>query len=456
MKHTLSLLLCCLFLNSWAQTSEEKTQIQAFFDQALTKSMAYEDLRVLCKDIGARLSGSKALEQAVVWGDTTFQDLNPDTVYKQEVLVPHWERGREQAHYYDKNGRTKLKVKTLGGSVGTGLSTLQGSVIQFNSLTDLENADPKTVEGKFVFLNQPFDETYINTFDAYGACSVNRFMGAIKAAEKGAIAIYVRSLSNHDNKHAHTGSMAYKTGLDSIPAVALSAKAANILALDLANDPTLTAYLKLQTTHYQDARSHNVIAELKGSQFPDQYITIGAHLDSWDVGEGAHDDGAGVVQTIEVLRLFKTMTIQPKHSIRFVLFTNEENGAKGAFRYAQLAELQSENHILAIESDRGGFSPRGFQIDSKNTTLIEQIRSWKPFLEQFGLHDFSEGYAGVDINPLKSVNQNITLIGLKPDSQRYFSHHHADSDVFESVNRRELELGAASMAALLYLLDKNL
>jgi len=439
-----------------AQTDDEKDFVEACYNYALTENKGYNDLRYLCKNIGARLSGSEELEEAIVWADTLLNSIGADKVYLQDVTVPHWERGSENGYFYSITGRNKIKLTALGGSVGTGNYKITAPVVKFNTLEALEQADSSLVSGKIVFINKPFDETYINTFKAYSSCASQRFWGAVKAAEKGGIAVLVRSLSNSHDQHPHTGVMGYKEGVDSIPAVALSLVSADKLSNDLDIDSTVSLSLKVNTIIHKDALSHNVVAELKGSTYPDEIITIGAHIDSWDIGEGAHDDGAGVVQVIETLRIFNEFGYTPKHTIRFVLFTNEENGARGAHRYAEIARSNSENHILALESDRGGFSPRGFNIDSKDEIMKAKIRSWKPFLEKFGLHDFSDGYGGVDIAPLKDVNEQITLLGLNPDSQRYFTHHHADNDVFESVNRRELELGTASIASIIYLLDQNI
>ena len=439
-----------------AQTDDEKDFVEACYNFALTENKAYTDLEYLCKNIGARLSGSKELEKAIHWADTLLNTVGADKVYLQDVSVPHWERGGENGYFYSVTGRNKLKLTALGGSVGTGNYKISAGVIEFGSLEELEQADSNDVKGKIVFINKPFDETFINTFKAYSSCASQRFWGAVKAAEKGAVAVVVRSLSNSHDKHPHTGVMAYKEGVDSIPAVALSLLSADKLSEDLKIDSTVTLSLRVNTIIHKDALSHNVVAELTGEEYPDEIITVGAHIDSWDVGEGAHDDGAGVVQVIETLRIFNEFGYKPKHTIRFVLFTNEENGARGAKRYAEIARSNNENHILALESDRGGFSPRGFNLDSKDEKLKAKIRSWKPFLEKFGLHDFADGYGGVDIAPLKSVNENITLLGLNPDSQRYFTHHHADNDVFEAVNRRELELGTGSIASIIYLLDQNI
>jgi hypothetical protein len=202
-----------------------------------------------------------------------------------------------------------------------------------------------------------------------------------------------------------------------------------------------------------DTTGHNVIGELRGTQFPDQYITVGGHLDSWDVGEGAHDDGAGCVQTIEVLRALRAVGYKPKHTLRFVLFANEENGLRGGTKYAEAAQERGEKHVFALESDAGGFTPRGFGITAPDEVL-KKLDTWRPLLQPYGASEFSAGGGGADIGPLHRL-QGTPMAGLQPDSQRYFDLHHARSDVFEAVNKRELELGAVAMAALIYLVDAN-
>jgi acetylornithine deacetylase/succinyl-diaminopimelate desuccinylase-like protein len=205
----------------------------------------------------------------------------------------------------------------------------------------------------------------------------------------------------------------------------------------------------------EDKLSHNVIAEMTGKTNPDEIITFGGHLDSWDVGEGAHDDGAGVIHSLEALRIFKKLNYQPNRTLRVVFFMNEENGNMGGKTYAKEAKATGEKHVAAIESDRGGFSPRGFSCDG-DQKYIDLIQRFSAILKPYELHKFEKGYGGVDIGPLKDEFEGIPLFGFVPDSQRYFDFHHNANDVFENVNKRELELGAASMAAFIYLLDKNL
>lgn len=450
MRHLIFFLISFLSIN--AQAQDAKT-IRTIYDLALTQSEAYENLRVLCKDIGHRLSGSESADSAVVWGQRVLGKLELDTIYLQEITVPHWERGRkEKAYFYNEKGKNMLDVCALGGSVSTGMNQfIKGDVLEVKSLDEVNNLPDSLVKGKIIFYNRPMDPKKISTFSAYGSCVDQRYSGAIEAAKKGAIAVIVRSMNVRQDDFPHTGSMAYEEGVDSIPAFAISTNGADYLSENVTKYDNLELNLKSLCKSYPDKISHNVIGEIKGSEFPDEYITVGGHLDSWDMGEGAHDDGAGVVQSIEVLHLLNLMNIKPKHSIRVVLFMNEENGNRGGKHYAERAAAKNEKHLMALESDRGGFSPRGFSVNGTEKQL-NGIKKWGDLFEPYGIHEFKMGFAGVDINPLE--DGKICLIGLSPDSQRYFDHHHSDNDVFEEVNKRELVLGAASMTSLIYLIDK--
>ena len=445
-------LLFCLFISNATNAQDEKT-LRSLYDLALTESEAYENLRDLCKNIGSRLSGSEEADSAVVWGQNILTDLGLDTVYLQEITVPHWERGRrEKAYFYNEKGKNMLDVCALGGSVATGMNQfIKGEVIEVQSLDEVNALSDSVIRGKVIFYNRPMDPKKISTFSAYGSCVDQRYSGAIEAAKKGAIAVIVRSMNVRNDDFPHTGSMGYETGTDSIPAFAISTNGANYLSENIKSFKGLELSLKSYCKTFPDKISYNVIGELRGTKYPNEYITVGGHLDSWDLGEGAHDDGAGIVQSIEVLHLFKKIKIKPKHTIRVVLFMNEENGNRGGLSYAENASEKNEKHLMALESDRGGFSPRGFSVNGSQKQL-NAIKKWAHLFEPYGIHEYKMGFAGVDINPLK--DDKICLIGLSPDSQRYFDHHHSDNDVFEEVNKRELELGAASMAAIMYLIDK--
>lgn len=417
------------------------------FDAALVEGHSYENLRSLCKDVGARLSGSPEAEKAVNWAKVLLESYQFDKVWLMPVKVPHWVRGDiEEAGV---NGKP-MSIKTLGGSVSSN-GKIEAKVIEVQDFDELAELGEEVIKGKIVFFNRAFDRRLISTGDAYGGCVNQRWDGASQASKFGAVGVFVRSLSHKKDKHAHTGSMGYEEGVKKIPSVALSVEDADMLSELLKSEPTSLAYLNVNSQTFPDKDSHNVIAEITGSVDPDKIITFGGHLDSWDVGEGAHDDGAGVVHSIEALRIIKATGYQPRYTLRCVLFMNEENGNNGGKTYATVAKEKGEIHVAALESDAGGFVPRGFTMDG-TPEQIRQMQSWESLLEPYKLHIFKAGWGGVDIKPLK--DQNVPLIGLRPDDQRYFDHHHSDTDVFENVHQRELELGAASFASMIYLIDK--
>ena len=426
--------------------------IRKIYDEALLRGRAHEDLRQLCKDIGARLSGSAEAQMAIEWSEKKMTEYGFDKVYLQEIKVPHWERGtKESAWIRTKTGKLiKLHLLALGGSIGTN-GILQGEVVEFKTIDELKKASEIQVKGKIVFLNQEMDAAQIQTFKAYGACYAIRGNGAVEAGKLGAKAVVIRSLGLPLDDHPHTGSMHYEADIARIPAGALATKDAQLLSDELKKGKT-ELVLEMDCRVFPDATSYNVIGELTGSRFPNEIITFGGHLDSWDTGEGAHDDGAGVIHCLEALRILKTMNYKPLHTLRVVFFMNEENGNMGGKSYATWVKEKDEKHIAALESDRGGFAPRGFTCDGSETQ-VTFLKTFAPLFKEYDLHIFEKGYGGVDIGPLKDAFAGIPLFGFVPDSQRYFDFHHAPSDVFENVNKRELELGAAGIASFVYLLD---
>ena len=452
----ISLIIAFVFTSITSLTAQDVTDstvIRKMFDEALNNGKSYEDLRELCKNIGARLSGSSQAEMAVEWSKAKMTEYGFDEVFLQPVMVTHWERGtKESAWYKTKSGDiVPIEMVALGGSIGTN-GTMRAEVIEFKTLDALKKASKSAVEGKIVFLNQPMNPADVVTFKAYGGCYAIRGQGAVEASKLGAVGVLIRSLALPNDDHPHTGSMYYEDAVKKIPAGALSTNASNALSEALANGK-IEVIMEMDCKDFPDAPSNNVVCEIRGSKFPNQIITIGGHLDSWDQGEGAHDDGAGVIHCLEALRIMQVLKIKPEHTIRVVFFMNEENGNKGGQGYALWTKEKGELQIAAVESDRGGFTPRGFECDGSEMYL-KLIQSFAAVLKPYGLHHFEVGYGGVDISPLKKSYEGIPLFGFVPDSQRYFDFHHAKSDVFEAVNKRELELGCASMAAFVYLLDK--
>ena len=431
--------------------SSDSLFIRNIYDEALLRGKAYEDLRELCKNIGHRLTGSAEAAMAISWSEEKMKSYGFDKVYLQAIKVPHWERGNTESAWYKNNKGEiqKLHVLALGGSIGTD-GLLQAPLIEFKTLEALKKAKRKDIEGKIVFINQEMDASQIITFKAYGACYPIRGDGAIEAAKLCAIGVIIRSLGLPDDDYPHTGSMKYDSTVTKIPAAAISTHDADNLSKASQQGP-IDIFIELDCRNYTAADSYNVIAEISGDK-KNEIITFGGHLDSWDTGEGAHDDGAGVIHCLEALRILKTLNYKPQHTLRVVFFMNEENGNMGGKSYASWSKEKGEIQYAALESDRGGFSPRGFGCDG-NEKQVEHLKNFAPLFSNYELNQWEKGGGGVDIGPLKDTFPGIPLYGFIPDSQRYFDFHHAPSDVFENVNKRELELGAAAIGSFIYLID---
>ncbi|RYY38344.1 MAG: M20/M25/M40 family metallo-hydrolase [Chitinophagaceae bacterium] len=460
MKRLLSLCAGLLFSGFAFAQNADSLFIRRLADEVLVNSRAYENLRELTKGIGGRLAGSPAMVRAEQWGRKTLQKAGADSVWMQQCMVPHWVRGGKdkltylesvsKPHEKERAREYALEVLALGNSLAT-KGVVSGRVLVVRDFDELE-AKKDSVKGRIVFYNYAFNPRFVHTFEAYRDAGAYRGQGPVRAARYGAIGVIVRSLSGSTDNYPHTGTTASGDTIRTVPSVAIGLRDADRLAR-LAGGGNFWINMQTFGRFLPDTIGHNVIGELRGSEFPDQIITIGGHLDSWDPAEGAHDDGAGIVHTIEVLRAFKALGYQPKHTIRFVLFANEENGLRGGRKYAEEAAAKGEQHIFALESDEGGFTPRGFGL----TGTDEQYRkflSWQPLLAPYGASDFRRGGGGSDIGPLAQRLKTPTC-GLIPDSQRYFDVHHASNDVFENVNKRELELGALNIAALIYLVDQH-
>lgn len=437
--------------------NEDSVFIRKIADEILSNSPAYENLRILCKTVGGRLAGSPQMYKAEEWGVRTLKAMGAEKVYLQECRVPHWIRGgKDEAwiNYKDEKGKqvkAYLDVLALGNSMGTGEKGVKSPLIMVNDFDELERRKDE-VKGKIVFYNNRFNPRYIATGQAYAESGIYRRSGPSRAAQYGAVAVMIRSLSESVDNNPHTGSTSYDSTLPRIPCAAMGLRDADNLSRLLSGGRKIEAYLKTMAQFLPDTIGHNVIGEVSGSEFPDEYITVGGHLDSWDPAEGANDDGTGCVQSMEVLRALKAIGYRPKRTIRVVLFANEENGLRGGNKYAQLAKEKREKHLFALESDNGGFTPRGFEFGMA-TAQVTRLRRWLPLFIPYGVYEFLEGSGGSDVNPLNRLMQT-PVSELRPDSQRYFDLHHARNDVFENVHKRELELGALNMASLIYLIDK--
>lgn len=453
MKKYIIILIFLSFLNLNSQ--DDKEIIKRIFDNSMSKSKSYELLDHLSNEIGGRLSGSLNAERAVKWGKNELVKRGFDKVWLQEVMVPKWVRGpKEFALIETQPGTTfNVDVCALGGSVATPSVGIKAQVVEVKSFDELKELGKDKIDGKIIFFNKPMKPNEVSTFNSYGLAVNQRVNGAQEAVKYGAIGVIIRSLSLRLDDFPHTGVMSYGDLPPSkkIPAAAISTNASEKLSNLLKINPDLKFLLRQQCKQFDDVKSYNVIAEIKGRVYPDEIILVGGHLDSWDLGDGSHDDGAGVVQSIDLLNILNKSGYKPKRTIRVVLFMNEENGLRGASKYAEISKKNSLNHIFALESDAGGFSPRGFSFTS-NDENFEKIIKWKNLFKPYLIHYFERGGSGADISALQT-NDNV-LAGLRPDSQRYFDFHHAANDTFDAINKRELELGVFAMTSLIYLVDK--
>ena len=455
MKNYKNIFIILFLIPALISSQDDKEQLGKIFKTSLINGHSYDWLDYLSNEIGGRLSGSLNAELAVDYTKSELEKIGLDTVWLQPVMVPKWIRGNPEFAYIETApGKTiPVNLCALGGSISTPLAGIKAHVLEVQSIDQLKKTPRDSIKGKIVFFNRPMQADIISTFEAYGGCVNQRYDGAKEAARFGAIGAIVRSMNLRLDDLPHTGAMSYgNTPIENrIPSAAISTNDAERLSGMLKIDPNLKFYFKQNCKQLKDVQSYNVIGELTGTKYPNQIIIVGGHLDSWDLGDGSHDDGAGCVQSMDVLRLLKLTGIKPKRTIRVVLFMNEENGLRGGLKYAEVAKRKGERHIFALESDSGGFTPRGFSFDGPDYK-ISQILEWKSLFEPYLIHYFRMGGSGADIGPLK--DKDIVLAGLSPDSQRYFDHHHASNDTFDAVNKRELELGAATMTSLVYLIDK--
>ena len=456
MKYKFQICFFILFFNaSLSQDSIHEGQISKIYDYALNNAKSYEWLDFLCNQIGGRLAGTLNAERAVKWGKNELNKLGLDRVYLQKVMVPKWVRGSfEYASIITAPGMSiNVPVCALGGSIPTPSYGLRAKVVEVKNFDELESLGKEKIKGKFVFFNKAMPKNLVDTFSAYKNVVDIRYHGARKAAKLGAVGVIVRSINLRLDDYPHTGNMSYGDIPNNmrVPAAAISTNGAQLLSSMLSLNDDLYFYLKQDCKNYPEVLSHNIIGEIKGSKFPKDIIVIGGHLDSWDLGDGAHDDGAGIVQSMEVLNIFRQLNYSPKRTIRVVMFTGQKIGLRGGKRYAEIAKQNNEKHLFALESDVGGFSPRGFSFEADNNQF-KNIYNWQNYFKPYQTDSFSLIKKESAISPLRG--NNTVLSYLRTDSQRYFDYHNAATDVFSSVNKRELELGAASIASLIYLVDQ--
>ena len=434
--------------------AQDSVMFRKISDEVMLHATSYENLRVLCKTVGNRISGSANAAKAVVWGEQAMKATGADKVWLQPANVPYWYRGKESLKIKVGKGKyRKVTALSLGNSEGTNGKPMKGEVVMVHNFDEFKALPESAVKGKIIFFDYRFRQDFIFTFQAYGDAVKYRWASPSIAAQRGAIGVIIRSMSTGADDFPHTGSMHYNDSFAKIPEMALGNYTADSLEHYCKRG---TVWAKMQSECHMTpdlVPSYNVIGEITGSKYPDSIITVGGHLDSWDVGEGANDDGSGCVQSMEILRTYKALGIRPKYTIRAVLFMNEENGLKGGSAYADSAVAKNEHHVLAIETDAGGFSPRAIGLEM-NDGLKEKVRSYKNLFLPYGVYDFSMEEGGADITPIQK-KMNLPVAGLIPDSQRYFDVHHTNNDVFENVNHRELKLGSVALAQFIYLVTEH-
>jgi carboxypeptidase Q len=449
------LLFSGLFLAGAVGANAQSTDSVTFkkiADNVLLHGTAYDNLRYICKKIGPRLSGSLQMTQAEKATFNMLRAMGADTVWLQPALVPHWIRGeKEMAQLLLPGKKQALHICALGNSVGTPPAGLRAKLVEADSYEAIDALGEKGIKGKIVYLNVRLNPTQLKTDNAYGETSHFRWNGASRSAKYGAVAFIIRSLASNTDDYAHTGGMNYNDSFPKIPALAVSTRDGDLISAAIKANQNTELFVRNNSVTLPRVTGNNVIAEIRGSVYPDEVITVGGHLDSWDLAEGAQDDGSGCVQSMEIIRVYKAIGIKPKRTIRIVLFTDEENSGAGAIKYAEFAKAESKKHLFALESDAGGFTNRGFDFVVSEERLAK-MRRWLPLFVPYGIYRFDHGEPGADVDYLRPLG--ITLSELMPDSQRYFDYHHTQQDTLEAVSKRELELGAIAMAQLVYMIDQ--
>jgi len=411
---------------------------------ALTEGHAYARLAELTDGIGPRLSGSEGEKAAVQWAKRAFE-ADGVKVWLEPVKVPRWVRGAESGRVLgsERFREHPLALLALGGSVATAPEGVTAEVLEVRSLEEVAALGDK-VKGKVVFFNHAMSEAA-----DYGKVAGLRTRGASVAAKAGAVATLVRSLATASLRTPHTGAMRYEEGVPQIPAAAVSVEDAELLNRLLAAGP-VKVELKLSSQTLADADSFNVVAEVPGREKPREVVLLGAHLDSWDVGTGAHDDGAGVTMVMEAARLIGKLKPAPRRTVRVVLFANEENGLRGGRAYAEAHAAELGNHVAALEMDSGGGRPLGVALRA-GPGGEELVRPWLRPLEALGAGSLLAGDAGgADLSPL--VPARVPFVGVRVDSSRYFDVHHSAADTLDKVDAKDLARSTAAVAWVAYVL----
>ncbi|MBN1181485.1 MAG: M28 family peptidase [Bacteroidales bacterium] len=450
-KLVIFVLLSCYIYPVDAQ-NDELVIISNIYKNALSSRVAYTNLKELCEKAKGRMVCSPEAEKAVEILTGQLSTINVDTLFRQIYYTEYWHclpPGKAVVIY--KGKRDTLNVATLGKSISTVNAGIAGEVLEVFSLAELDSLGSEVVKDKIVFFNRPMDNTQLNTFLAYRGAIDQRSYGPIIASQHGAKGVIIRSLATELDDFPHTGVCRYADTIPKIPILSVSTNDAEKLSRIAKENAHTKLWMKCSTEITDSIETCNLIAEIKGSKYPDQVILIGAHMDAWYNTQGAHDDGVGCEQMIDVLRIFNELNIKPDHTIRLVLYMDEEINQSGADIYAKYTGEENIKHIAAIESDAGGFLPVGFAVDAPDS-IVDIVRQFAEKLRPYGINIIIQGFAGVDIQRL--AKYNVPLIGLMTNSQRYFEIHHCENDTPAMVGRREMQYGTASIASLVYLIDR--
>lgn len=432
-----------------ADVQSRAGQVEQILAEALQRGRAMERLSDLCARAPHRLAGSPGYMAAAEWGRQIMEEDGFDNVRFEWTEVPRWERGAlgRVALVEPAAHAAELPMLALGGSVATPAQGLTAEVIVVGSLAEAATLGD-AARGRIVLFNGPLDGARVDTFSAYGGAVGQRVRGAQEAAKVGAVAALVRSMTTRVDDVPHTGGMRYAEDVPRIPTAAISTLAAERIAALVAAGERVVLHFEQDCRTMPDAPNPNVVGEWLGHERPDEIIVVGGHLDCWDVGQGAHDDGGGCCQALEAVRLLKTLGLHPRRTLRVVLFANEENGLAGGRAYVEQHQDELERHILALESDSGVFTPRGFTTDA-NPAAREILSAITELLSAAGAGRLSDGGGGADVGPMAA--SGTVLVGYDPDPQRYFDLHHSERDTLAAVNEREINLGAGAIAALIWI-----
>jgi carboxypeptidase Q len=406
-------------------------------DAALSDSFAYERLTEMVDRFGPRFSGSDGLERALDWILAEMEEDGLENVRGEPVLVPHWVRGEESLELVAPR-RMKLPMLGLGGSVGTPPEGIRAEVLVVGSFDELELRGDQA-KGKIVLLNAPFT--------SYGQTVTYRVVGAVAAARAGAVASLIRSVTPFSMRTPHTGQMRYDPSVPEIPHAAITVEDADMLQRMQARGERIEVTLKMEARRLPDVPSRNVVAEIVGRERPEEVVVLGGHIDSWDVGQGAMDDGGGSVAAWEAVRLMQALQLRPRRTVRVVLWTNEENGLRGAYAYRDIHAAELTDHVLAIESDAGVFKPLGFGFTGSDAAF-RAIQEIGMLLDRIGANAITRGGGGADIGPI--MKEGVPGMGLRVDGEKYFWYHHTDADTIDKLDPREMAECVAAMAVMAY------